>query len=55
MKEMIERMSQINKNEISDILSSISDKVMNRVYKEWVLQLLKYRKEWLMNWYTEVK
>lgn len=54
-KEMVERISQINEKQILVILSEISEEAMSKVYKEWVLKLLQYRREWLINWYTEVK
>ena len=54
-KEMVERISQINEKQILVILSKISEEAMSKVYKEWVLKLLQYRREWLINWYTEVK
>ncbi len=52
---MVERISQINEKQILVILSEISEEAMSKVYKEWVLKLLQYRREWLINWYTEVK
>jgi len=52
-KEMVERISQINEKQILVILSKISEEAMSKVYKEWVLKLLQYRRELLINWHTE--
>ncbi|AGT32669.1 hypothetical protein M493_12110 [Geobacillus genomosp. 3] len=55
MKKEIDRISQINEQQVTTVLDGVSENVMSKIYKEWVLKLLQYRKEWLVNWYMEVK
>jgi hypothetical protein len=55
MKKEIDRISQINEQQVTTVLDGVSENVMSKIYKEWVLKLLLYRKEWLVNWYMEVK
>lgn len=55
MKKEIDRISQINEQQVTTVLDGVSENVMSKIYKESVLKLLLYRKEWLVNWYMEVK
>lgn len=55
VKEILERINEINKEKILDVLNQIPDEAMCIVQKEWVLKLLQYRKEWLIQWYMEVR
>ncbi|AMX82972.1 toxin HipA [Geobacillus subterraneus] len=55
VKREIERISQINIQEIITVFDGISDNIMSKIYKEWVSKLLQQRKEWLLNWYMEVR
>ncbi|WP_371810208.1 HipA domain-containing protein [Geobacillus sp. DSP4a] len=55
VKKEIDRISQINEQQVTTVLDGVSENVMSKIYKEWVLKLLLYRKEWLVNWYMEVK
>lgn len=50
----INNLSVLNKNNIVNILDKVPDSIMSELFKEWVLRLLLYRKEWLLNWRREV-
>lgn len=49
IQDVISRFTILNKTNIQNILDDIPDSIMNEVYKEWVLKLLLYRRDWLIN------
>lgn len=50
VNEMVSRLNIINQEIIKEILEPLPNCFMPTVYKQWVIKLLLYRKEWLMNW-----
>lgn len=50
VEDAINRLSILNKDNIVKILNTIPTSIMNDVYKEWVLKLLLYRKDWIIKW-----
>jgi len=51
VKEAIGQIGSVNRQLIEEILESIPEEIMSVTYKDWVIRLLIYRKEWLLNWY----
>lgn len=51
IKQALERISHVNETLVSRVISDIPNSLMSEVHKEWVLTLLIYRKEWLLDWY----
>lgn len=52
--DAVTRLSFLNKDNITEVLNTIPTSIMSNIYKEWVLKLLLYRKDWIMNWRNEV-
>lgn len=46
----VNRLSILNKDNILKILNTIPTSIMSDIYKEWVLKLLLYRKDWIIKW-----
>lgn len=43
------RLSILNKDNIVGVLNTIPASIMSDIYKEWVVKLLLYRKDWIKN------
>lgn len=54
VKEAIDQIGIVNRQIIEEILESIPEEIMSVTYKDWVMRLLIYRKEWLLNCIREV-
>lgn len=50
-KKEMEKINKVNQPLINKILNEIPSELMKDIYKEWVLKLLLYKREWLNNWY----
>ncbi len=50
-KQAFDKINNLDKLMIGKILDEIPSSSMTDLYKEWVLKLLMYRKEWLITWY----
>lgn len=46
----LNRLIQLNQVNLEKIVQLIPNSIMRDIYKEWVVKLLLYRIEWLMNW-----
>jgi len=53
LEKTIGKINNLNKQIILSVLNKIPDECMNEVEKSWVLQLLLYRKAWILDWYKE--
>lgn len=51
IQQYIEQLHNVDRKLLEDIINPITEEVMSAIYKEWVIRLLLYRKEWLLNWY----
>ncbi len=47
----VTRLNKLNEGMLITIVEDISIDIMSELDKEWVVRLLMYRKEWIMNWY----
>ncbi|MCZ0703015.1 hypothetical protein J2T56_001270 [Natronobacillus azotifigens] len=47
----VTRLEQLNKGMLLSIVNNISNDIMCELDKEWVIRLLLYRKEWILNWF----
>lgn len=52
--DAVTRLTVLNKDNIVRILNEIPDAIMSDIYKEWVVKLLLYRRDWIINWRSEV-
>ena len=50
VKEEFERINMVDQPMVESIISPIPQEAMDDIYKEWVVKLLLYRKEWLLGW-----
>lgn len=50
VKDILKRLTLLNQQNIEEAVHSISDAIMSDIHKEWVVKLLLYRKNWLINW-----
>lgn len=50
VEDAINRLSILNKDNIEGILNTIPTSIMSDVYKEWVVKLLLYRRDWIIKW-----
>ena len=50
VEDAVNRLTLLTKNNIFMILNSVPNSIMSEVYKEWVLKLLLYRKDWINKW-----
>jgi hypothetical protein len=50
VEDAVNRFSILNKDNIVKILNTIPTSLMSDIYKEWVLKLLLYRRDWIINW-----
>lgn len=46
----VSRLEQLNKGMLISIVDEIPDCVMSDLDKEWVIRLVLYRKDWILNW-----
>lgn len=51
LQVVMARLNKMNKGMLYTIVEEISNDIMSDLNKEWVIRLLLYRKEWIMNWY----
>ncbi len=47
----VTRLEQLNKGILLSIVNDIPKDIMSDLDKEWVIRLLLYRKDWILNWY----
>jgi len=47
----VTRLEQLNKGMLLLIVNDIPNDIMSKLDKEWVIRLLLYRKEWILNWF----
>lgn len=50
VKVAVDRLSILNRNNIEKILNTVPTSIMSEVYKEWVVKLLLYRRDWIIKW-----
>lgn len=53
--DAVTRLSVLNKDNIVHVLNTIPTSIMSDIYKEWVVKLVLYRRDWIMNWRSEVR
>lgn len=46
----VSRLEQLNKGMLISIVDEIPNCVMSDLDKEWVIRLVLYRKDWILNW-----
>lgn len=46
----VSRLEQLNKGMLVSIVNEIPNRVMSDLDKEWVIRLVLYRKDWILNW-----
>lgn len=46
----ISRLEQLNKGMLLSIVDEIPNNIMNDLDKKWVIRLMLYRKNWILNW-----
>lgn len=44
------RLEQLNKGMLLSIVDEIPNNIMSDLDKEWVIRLILYRKDWILNW-----
>lgn len=50
IEDAVDRLSILNKDNIEKILNTIPTSIMSDVYKEWVVKILLYRRDWIIKW-----
>ena len=51
MEIAITRLNRMNEGMLQVIVADISSEIMSDLNKEWIIRLLMFRKDWIMNWY----
>lgn len=51
IEKVIGRLNNLNEEMIVNIIEDIPINIMKDLDKNWVLRLLMYRKDWILNWY----
>lgn len=55
LKYAIEKLELISAPMIQQIVETVPEVIMSDIYRDWVDELVLYRKEWLLNWYYKEK
>lgn len=53
VEDAVNRLSSLNKDSIVKVLNTIPTSIMSDVYKEWIVKLLLYRRDWITKWRKE--